>query len=88
MSPLRRITLITLIGCTLVAGWTSAAAARPIGSQTVSSPAVTAEPQASSPDQGGRSVLPLVLVTGAVVLVGFGTAGFVHRTRASHRATA
>jgi hypothetical protein len=88
MSPLRRITLITIVACAIVAGWTSAAAARPIGEQTVSSPVVTAGPHATSSDEGGRSALPFVLLAGAVVLVAFGTAGYAHRTRVSHRATA
>jgi len=49
-SHIRSIVLIVVIGGTMVAGWTGAAAARQIGPQTVSisaTPVATPEPAAS-----------------------------------------
>lgn len=89
-SHIRRIALITLIGAAILAGWTSAAAARPIDDpalQHARTAASTAEPRASSPGDGSDWTLPIALAT-AVVLVAIGTGRHAHRTRTSRRAIA
>jgi hypothetical protein len=90
VAHIRRITLIAVIGCVILAGWTDAATARPIddpGLPNAPTAASTAEPRASSPGGGSDWPLPLALAA-AVVIVAVGTAGYAHRTRTSRRAIA
>lgn len=87
-SHIRRIALIAVIGCAILAGWTSAAAARPIDDAALQN-ARTAEPRASSSGQGSDRTLPIaVAVAVAVVLVAVGTGGYAYRARTSRRAIA
>jgi hypothetical protein len=85
-SHIRRIALIAVIGCAILAGWTSAAAARPIDDPALQN-ARTAEPRASSSGQGSDRTLPIVFAV-AVVLVAVGTGGYAYRARTSRRAIA
>ena len=88
MSPLRRITLITIVGCAIVAGWASAASARQVDDPQLlaRTGASTVQTQSSS-DERNDLTLPIAFAA-AVVLVAVGTAGYAHRTRVRHRATA
>ena len=90
MTHIRNIVLIAVIGGTILAGWTSAATARPIGDQTVSpaTPAVTAQPPASAPGDNGDPTLPIVFAAGAVFLFAAGAAGYAYRARTSRGAIA
>lgn len=85
-SHIRRIALIAVIGCAILAGWTSAAAARPIDDAALQN-ARTAEPRASSSGQGSDRTLPIAVAV-AVVLVAVGTGGYAYRARTSRRAIA
>ena len=85
-SHIRRIAVIAVVGCAIMIGWTSAAAARPLydrPSETTSA----AEPRTVSAREGTDWTLP-IMVAGAVVLVLAGTAGYSHRGRTSRRAMA
>jgi hypothetical protein len=89
-SHIRRIAVIAVIGCAILAGSSNAAAARPIddlNAQTARTAASTAEPRASSTGEGSDWTLPIALAA-AVVLVAVGTAGYAHRARTSRRAIA
>jgi hypothetical protein len=89
-SHIRRIAVIAVLGCAMLAGWTGAAAARPIDDptlQTTHAAASTAEPPASPAGEPADWKLPVTLA-GAVVLLVVGTAGYSHRARTSRRATA
>jgi hypothetical protein len=88
-SHIRRIALIAVLGCAILTGWTSAAAARPIYDPTphpTPAPASTAE-RTSSAGESGDWTLPITLA-GAVALLVIGTVGYSHRARTSRRATA
>ena len=91
MSPIRRIVLTAVIGGTILAGWTGAAAARQIGVNTISSPtmpAATADPRATASGESDDLTLPIALAAGVVLLLTAGTAGFAYRARTSRRAVA
>ena len=86
---LRRIAVIALLGCAILSGLSSAAAARPIYERnldTTSTAVSTAEPRTVSASEGGDWTP--ILVAGAVVLVLAGTAGYSYRMRTSRRVTA
>jgi hypothetical protein len=85
-SHIRRIVVIAVVGCAILAGWSSAAVARPIYDppQHTTSPA---EPPTSVARERGNSTLPFVLA-GAVVLLVVGAVGYSYRVRPSHRVTA
>jgi hypothetical protein len=87
---IRRIALIAIIGCAILAGWTNAAAAPPIDDRyRESGPTAvhTAEPRPTSSGGDRDRTLPIALA-GAVMLVAVGTAVYSHRTRTSRRAIA
>ena len=84
-SHIHRIALIAVIGCAILAGWTSAATARPVGEPGGLVGATTAEPSASS-SKDSDPTLPLALA--AVVLLAAGTGGYAIRARAGRRAIA
>ena len=83
-SHIRRIALIAVLGCAMLAGWTSAAAARPIDDPAL--PNVPTAPASSSND-GGIPMLPIAFAA-VVVLVAVGTGGYTYRARTNHRALA
>ncbi len=85
-SQIRRIALVAVVGCAILACWTSAAAARPIDDPLLPNARI-AEPRADASDDGGISTLPIALAA-VVVLVGAGTGGYAYRTRTSRRAIA
>jgi hypothetical protein len=89
-SHIRRIALIAIIGCAILAGGSNAAAARPIDDpalQNARTAASPAEPRASSSSGAGDWTLPIALAA-VVVLVAVGTAGYAHRAHTSRRAIA
>ena len=89
-SHIRRIAVIAVVGCALMAGWTGAAAARPIDDpslRTARAAASTTEPRTVSTSEGSDWTLTIMLA-GAVVLVLAGTVGYSYRARTSRRATA
>jgi hypothetical protein len=89
-SHIRRIVVIAVVGCAILAGLSSAAAARPIDDPTLhttSAAASTAEPPTSGGPERGNSTLPFALA-GAVVLLVAGTVGYSYRVRASRRVAA
>ncbi len=85
-SHIHRIALIAVIGCAILAGWTSAATARPVGEPGGLVGATTAEPPASSSREDRDPTLPLALA--AVVLLIAGTGGYAIRVRTGRRAIA
>jgi hypothetical protein len=85
-SHIRRIVLVAVIGCTILAVSAGAAAARPIDDPSLPN-ARTTQTHASSSDDGNTTALPIALAA-AVVLVVVGTAGFAYRTRTSRRVIA
>jgi hypothetical protein len=89
-SHIRRIVAIAVVGCAILAGWSSAAAARPIDDPTLhttSAAASTAEPSPSAARERGNSTLPFVLA-GAVVVLVVGAVAYSYRARTSRRVTA
>ena len=89
-SHIRRIALIAVVGCAIMAGWTGAATARPLydrPSETTGAAATSTEPRTVSASEGTDWTLP-IMVAGAVVLVLAGTVGYSHRAHTSRRATA
>ena len=85
-SHIRRIALIAVLGCAMLAGWTSAAAARPIDDPALPN-VPTAVPPTSSSSDGGIPMLPIAFAA-VVVLVAVGTGGYAFRARTNHRALA
>jgi hypothetical protein len=83
-SHIHRIVLIAVLGCAILAAWTSAAVARPIDTGLQYS-----QPDASivEPPAGSDWILPVAL-GGVVMLVAAGTAGHVYRARTRRRAIA
>jgi hypothetical protein len=89
-SHIRRIAMIAVLSCAILAGWANAASARPIDDpslHTGRAAASTTEPRTVSASKGSDWTLP-VMVAGAGVLVLIGTAGYSYRARTSRRATA
>lgn len=89
-SHIRRIAVIAVLGCAILTGWTSAAAARPLydpAPHPTHAAANAAAPRTSPASESGDWTLPIILA-GAVVLLVVGTVGYSHRARTSHRATA
>jgi len=89
-SHIRRIAVIAVVGCAIMAVWTGAAAARPIDDpslHTTRAAASTTEPRSVSTSEVSDRTLPIV-VAGAVVLVLAGTVGYSYRARTSRRVTA
>ena len=85
-SHIRRLTLIALIGCAILTGWSSAASARPIGEPLLQTAPVAAEPRTGPAQDETDWTLPIAL-GGAVALIAVtGTAGYAFRARAGHRA--
>ena len=82
---MRTFTLITVITCVMLAGWTSVATARPIDDGLQYSQ--PAELSASSSGGASDSIVPIVL-GGGVLLVGIATAGHVYRARTHRRVIA
>jgi len=91
MTHIRRFVLIAVIGGIILAGWTGAATARPIGIDTVSSaatPAGTVDPSASGSGEDSNLDLATVLGAGLVVFAGAAIATYAYRTRSRRRAIA
>jgi hypothetical protein len=89
-SHIRRLTLIALIGCAILIGWSSAASARPIDDPALpTTPAASAaEPRTGPAEDGTDWTVPIAL-GGAVALIAIGgTVGYAVRTRAARRAIA
>lgn len=87
---LRRIAVIALLACAILSGVGSPATARPIDDPTLDTThaaSSTAAPSTSATGDSRDWTLPIVL-TGAVVLLVAGTAGYSHRTRTGRRVTA
>jgi hypothetical protein len=85
-SHIRHIALVAVIGCAMLASWTSAASARPIDDPSLPNARAT-QTHASSSGDGSNTTLPIALAA-AVVLVAVGTAGYAYRTRTSRRVIA
>ena len=83
---LRRIAVIALLACAVLAGVSSPASARPMYDRNLST-TNTSVPQTSAAGESRDWTLPIVLA-GAVVLLVVGTAGYSRRARASRRVTA
>lgn len=89
-SHIRRIVLTAIVGCAILAGSASAAAARPIDDAfKPNAGAVASAPtqSASSPGERNDRTLPITLAA-AVVIAAVGTAGYAYRTRTSRRVIA
>jgi hypothetical protein len=84
-SHIRRIVVIAVVGCAILAGWSSAATARPLYDRNLDT-ASTAEPSTVAASEG--SDWTPILVAGAVVFVLVGTVGYSYRARTSRRLTA
>jgi hypothetical protein len=89
-SHIRRIVLITIVGCAILAGSAGAVAARPI--DTPSLPAArtatsTPAPRASSSGERNDRTLPIAFAV-AVVLVAVGISSHAYRTRTSRQVMA
>lgn len=82
-SHIRRIAVIAVVGCAIMASWTSAAVARPLYDRPQTAP----EPSTVAASEGSDWTLPIV-VAGAVVLVLAGALGYSHHSHASRRVTA
>jgi hypothetical protein len=88
-SHIRRIAVIAVLGCAILTGWTSVAAARPLYDPTPHpTPAASApEPGTSAAGESGDWTLPITLA-GVVALLVVGTVGYSYRARTSRRVTA
>jgi hypothetical protein len=89
-SHIRRIAVIAVVGCAIMASWTSAAVARPLYDRpqhTTHAPVTASEPSTVAASEGSDWTLPIV-VAGAVVLVLAGALGYSHHSHASRRVTA
>ena len=90
-SPSRRIAVIAVLGCVILACWASAAIARPMydrpSENSGAAAATSTEPRTASASEGTDWTLP-IMVAGAVVLILAGTVGYSHRAHTSRRATA
>jgi len=85
-SHIRRIALIALIGCAVLATWTSAAAARMIDDPSL--PDVPANQQTVEPSGNVSSTtgdLMLVIAFGATTLVAIAATGYASRVRPARR---
>ena len=84
---IRRCVVIAVVGCAMLASWSSAAAARPIDDPTLHTTSVTAstaEPPTSGERERGDSTLPFELA-GAVACLVVVAVGYSYRGRASRR---
>jgi hypothetical protein len=77
-SQIRRIVVIALLVGAVLAGWSSAATARPLYDRNLESTSTAEPPTVVASD--GRDWTP-ILVAGAVVLVLAGTIGYSYRAR-------
>jgi hypothetical protein len=90
-SHIRRLALIAVISCAILAAWSSAALARPIDDPALrtatSTAAASSQPRTGSAGHDSDWALPIAL-GGAVALIAVGTAGYAYRTHTSRRAIA
>jgi hypothetical protein len=85
-SHIRRIALIALIGCAVLATWTSPASARMIDDPSL--PSVPATGQTVQSGSSTTGDLMLVVAFGVTALVAIGAVGYAYRVRPGHRSIA